>query len=83
MNRDPETYLSDAEVRRVTRRTYKKAQAKRLAKMGWPFQLDGDDWPLVLRAVHDELMGMKPAAKRRRPRLDGLSRVQSPTRGPA
>jgi hypothetical protein len=28
---------------------------------------------LVLRAVHDAWLGLKPTAKRRRPRLEGLS----------
>lgn len=75
MSRDDETYLTDAEVRRVTKRIYRKAQCRRLAEMGWPFQPDGDGWPLVLRAVHDELMGLKSGRKRRGPRLEGLASV--------
>jgi len=73
MTRDEETYLSDSEIRRLTRRSYAKAQCKMLGELGWPFQPDGEGRPLVLRAVHDERMGLKPSAKRRRPRLEGLS----------
>jgi len=73
MTRDEDTYLSADEIRRITRRTYAKAQCKMLSELGWPFQPDGEGRPLVLRAVHDERMGLKSTTKRRRPRLEGLS----------
>lgn len=73
MNRD-DTYLTEAEIGRLTRRKYAKVQAKVLAERGWLFTLDGDGRPLVLRAYHDQQLGLAPTlARARRPRLAGLS----------
>lgn len=71
--RDENTYLSKAEIRRLTARKYKKAQCRILAERGWKFEPDGDGHPLVLRTVHDARFGEKSIAPRRRPRLEGLS----------
>lgn len=47
---------------------------KRLSSMGWPHQPRPGLPPLVLRAVHDEILrGAKPAAvARRRPNFNAL-----------
>lgn len=71
MNDD--TYLRPDELERLTGRKYGKAQAKKLAVLGWTFEMSGDGKVLVLRAYHDQRMGLKSPAKRRRPRLDGLA----------
>jgi hypothetical protein len=75
MTRDEETYLTDVELVRITKKHYAKAQCRVLAELRppLPFQPGGDGRPLVLRAVHDAWLGLKPASKRRRPRLEGLS----------
>jgi hypothetical protein len=76
VNRDSETYLTEAEIHRRTGRVYHKAQCKALAKLRVPFQVDVDGRPLVLRAVDERMGGLKEKAeKRRRPRLDGLASV--------
>lgn len=75
MTRDADTYLTEAEIARLTGKVYPKVQAKVLAERGWTFEFDGDGLPLVLRAYHDRRMGMAPQTTRaRRPRLAGLSR---------
>lgn len=70
MSRDEETYLTIAEIERLTGRIYAPAQRRVLALNGWTFVPDGDGLPLVLRAVHDQRFGLdRKAAKRRGPRL--------------
>ena len=72
--RDADTYLTEAEIERLTGRQYAKVQAKVLADRGWTFEPDGDGKPLVLRAYHDRRMGMvQETPRQRRPRLVGLS----------
>lgn len=72
--RDADTYLSVAEIRRLTGKVYAKVQVRVLAERGWAFTIDGDGLPLVLRAYHDQQLGMAPTIVRaRRPRLAGLS----------
>lgn len=50
------------------------AMVRRLQRMRWPHQARKGAPPLVLRAVHDEILrGAKPAAvQRRRPNFDAL-----------
>jgi len=75
MTRDENTYLTEAEIQRLTGRRYPKVQAKVLAENGWTISLDADGRPLVLRAAHDARMGMPQKAARRGPRLEGLARA--------
>jgi hypothetical protein len=70
---DADTYLTEAEIRHLTKRKYAKAQCKVLADRGWAFEVDGNGYPVVLRAFHDQKLGLKEPSKRRRPRLSGLS----------
>jgi hypothetical protein len=69
--RDTETYLTEAEVKRLSGKTYAKVQARVLAARGWHFELDAGGKVLILRAYHDERLGKlgEPAA---RPRLEYL-----------
>lgn len=76
--RDADTYLSEAEIERLTGRHYPKVQCRVLAAGDWPFSVDADGRPLVLRAVHDKRMGLDldsaaGRARKRRPRLAGLA----------
>jgi len=71
--RDADTYLTELEIERLTGRKYAKAQARVLADRKWAFELDGDGKALVLRAYHDQRLGLNRPAKRRRPRLTGLA----------
>ena len=73
MTRDEDTYLTEPEIRRLTGRVYPKHQCKVLAEQNWPFSPDGDGKPLVLRAAHDERLGLKTVGRRRGPRLAGLA----------
>lgn len=75
MQRDDLTYLTEAEIARLTGRQYAKVQCRVLASGDWPFSVDADGRPLVLRAVHDKRMGLDTAAagRKRRPRLAGLA----------
>lgn len=73
MTRDVDTYLTEAEIRRLTGRVYQKVQCRVLAAQGWPFSVDGDGKPLVLRKAHDERLGNKTTPRHRRPRLDALA----------
>lgn len=68
-----DTYLSADELERLTGKKYGKAQCKVLAARGWVFEPGDDGRPIVLRAYHDQRLGLKGPAKRRRPRLDGLA----------
>lgn len=68
-----DTYLSAAELERLTGKKYGKAQCKALAERGWVFEPGSDGKPLVLRAYHDARLGMGKPVKRRRPRLTGLA----------
>lgn len=71
---DAETYLTNAEVQRLTGKKYPKVQARVLAVRGWTFELDGAGRVLILRAYHDQRLGLgKLDAKKRRPRLGGLA----------
>ena len=69
----PDTYLTPAEVHTLTGRTYAAHQVKVLAAQQWVFTVDGDGRPLILRAYHDQRLGLKPAPQRRGPRLEGLA----------
>lgn len=71
--RDENTYLTKAEIRRLTGRKYAKAQCRVLAERKWTFEPDGDGHPLILRSVHDARLGEKRQQKPRGPRLEGLS----------
>lgn len=73
MTRDADTYLTEREIESVTRKKYGKAQARVLAEKGWPFTLDGAGKPVVLRSTQQALLGLKPTARRRAPRLSGLA----------
>jgi hypothetical protein len=73
VTRDADTYLTEAEIQRLTGRKYAKVQARVLARQGWQFTLDGDGKPLVLRRAHDERLGVKGPPRRRRPRLEALA----------
>lgn len=73
MNLEVDTYLTEAELERLTGRKYPKVQAKVLAAGGWPFELAGDGRVLILRAYHDQRLGLGKPARKRRPRLDGLA----------
>lgn len=68
-----DTYLTDDELVRLTGKKYGKAQRKFLAEHGWVFETDGNGRTLVLRAYHDQRMGLGKPAARRRPRLTGLA----------
>ena len=69
-----DTYLSAAEIERLTGKKYGKAQCKELAARGWVFEPDANGKPLVLRAYHDQRLGLgEQPARRRRPRLTDLA----------
>ncbi len=70
--RDDQTYLTDAEIERLSGRKNGPAQCRALAAQGWKFVPDGNGKPLILRAYHDERMGLAPK-RRRGPRLAGLA----------
>ena len=69
----PSTYLLPHEIEQLTGRRYAAHQAKVLAAQQWVFTVDGDGRPLILRAYHDQRLGLKPAPQRRGPRLEGLA----------
>jgi hypothetical protein len=75
VSRDADTYLTEAEIERLTGRRYHKWQAKALARAGYTFTLDADGKPIVLRAHHEQRLGLEqPASRRRpRPRFNGLA----------
>ena len=68
-----ETYLTEAEIERLTGRTSPAAQCRRLVAIEMPFIPDADGRPLVLRAVHDQRAGLKREKVPRGPRLAGLA----------
>lgn len=72
MLRSDETYLTEAEVRRLTGRVYPSRQRVALAREKWSFAVDADGRPLVLRVYHDERMGVKPV-RRKSVRVEGLA----------
>jgi hypothetical protein len=62
------TYLTDAEVARLTGKKYPKVQARVLAARGWKFALDGAGKVLILRTYHDAMLSgglPKPAPSAR------------------
>lgn len=71
--RDADTYLSEAEIERLSGKKYPKVQAKVLAARGWTLELDGDGKVLILRAYHDQRLGLKMPSNKRRPRLENLA----------
>lgn len=72
MNREADTYLTEDEVQALSGKKYPKVQAKALAERGWPLELR-DGRVLILRAYHDQRLGLGKPARRRRPRLAGLA----------
>jgi len=75
-DRYTDIYLTPSEIERLTGRKYSKYQRQVLAERGWKFEVDADGRPLILRQLHDERLGAKTetsAARRRGPRLEGLS----------
>ncbi len=51
MNRDADTYLTEAEIQRLTGKTKATAQRARLRTLGYPFLPDGEGQPVVLRGA--------------------------------
>lgn len=62
--RDADTYLTRAEIRRLTGRQKAKAQCAVLRKRRIRFTEDGDGWPVVARAhVEKRLLGHEEASQ--------------------
>lgn len=69
-------YLEPDEIETLTGRKYPGPQCRVLAERGWKFFPDADGRPQVLRAYHDQMMGLTPKQPPRRgPRLAGLARA--------
>jgi len=64
-----ETYLTQHELYRLTKRQRYSAQRRALDWMGWHYVPAPDGEPLVLRSYHDRMMG-EPDAGRRTPEPD-------------
>lgn len=59
----PDAFLDRAWLERVTKRKKAKAMVAALVRMKIPHMLDGDGWPLVLRAVIEPKLGTVDAQR--------------------
>lgn len=60
---ESDTYLTKAELTRLTDSPQKRRQIAWLKAGNWAHEIDGTGHPVVLRAYHDERMSGKAPAK--------------------